>query len=128
MEIKAGDIFSIGYPFHKKKVSLVDQDGIYETDSWIPGVTLVPVNNEGDTEAVAHGMGLMELTVVATFKPGKYPERVFFTRSWVDPEGKRFGKGLLKIMVKSAFKRRLNGYYHEFKLEKPSEEGKDEGW
>lgn len=57
----------------------------------------------------------MALDVVATFKPGRFPERVFYTRRWVDPDGREFGKtGRLLIATAGQFRRLLKGYRHPF--------------
>lgn len=58
----------------------------------------------------------MVLTVIDHFKPGRFPARVFFTRRWVTPDGKEFGKGKLHIATIPAFKRRATAYMHEYEL------------
>ena len=62
-------------------------------------------------------MGSMVLTVVDVFKPGRYPARVFYTRQWIDPDGKVFGKSALRMTTVSAFLRRTRGYMHDFYLD-----------
>jgi hypothetical protein len=42
--------------------------------------------------------------------PRPYPPRAFYTRQWVSPEGKTFGKTALRITTLEAFKRRVQGY------------------
>lgn len=114
-KIKEGDVFVVEYPFIRVNISLMTEDGFYETESWKPGTNEEFVYPD-DSEAVADGIGKMILSVVDVHKPGKFPERVFFTRKWVDPDGKEFGKNLLKIMVTPAFKRRASGFMYEYRL------------
>lgn len=100
-------------------VSFLEEDGPYEFESWRPGTRGEAVYPD-DCEEVADGEGEMILTVIDVFKPGKYPERVFYTRKWKDPDGKIFGKNLLKITVVSAFKRRISGYFYDYRLVEPA--------
>ena len=58
--------------------------------------------------------GEMLLSVVSTHKPGKFPERIFYTRQWKDPEGKVFGKGALRVTTIGTFRRLLRGYRHKY--------------
>lgn len=118
--MKPGDVFRVKYPFLRCKVDVADSDpegqGFATIQSWKPGVEFHTDNygNEGPT--TCDGEGEMVLTVVDVLKPGKYPTRVFFTRRWVRPDGKEFGKGGLHISTVPAFKRRAAGYMHEYEL------------
>lgn len=115
-KLKDGDTFECKYPFVRDTYHVVDgdEDGINVSDAptWKPGVRHENIPPEGDTETHADGLGLCRLTVVATFKPGKYPERVFFTRSWVTPDGKPFGKNKLRITTIPVFRNYTRGYRH----------------
>lgn len=112
---KPGKVIEVSYPFSKETLSLLDGDGFADFETWRPGCI---VNNygDGDTEYCAEGMGKMVLTVVSTHKPGKYPERVFYTRQWIDPDGKTFGKGKLHNRSKAQFSKLCKGYRHSFYL------------
>jgi len=68
---------------------------------------------------VADGQGLMQLIVVGTFKPGRFPMRVFYTRSWTDPDGNTFGKGCLRITTLERFRRISRGFQHPYGIGKP---------
>jgi hypothetical protein len=123
---KAGDIFRVKYPFVRCEVDVPDPDpegfGMVTIKSWKPGVEFVPCGPIGDdSEGVCDGEGEMVLTVVDVHKPGRFPARVFFTRSWIDPEGKAFGKGGLHILIAQVFKRRVTGYAHEYRIRTPEE-------
>lgn len=59
----------------------------------------------------------MVLDVVATFKPGRFPERVFYTRRWIDPDGREFGKtNKLRATTTAHFRSLLKGYRHDFEV------------
>lgn len=107
MEIKAGNEYRVKFPFYRKKV-LGDTlwapgcaEQFLEPDSW---------------EKVADGEGELILTVVDVHKPASYPTRVFFTRSWVDPDGVAFSKNKLHIATLATFKRRATSYYYDYRL------------
>lgn len=110
-----GDEFEVRYPFVLEKVSLFDGEGFAEVDSWRPGTRGEMVGNE-DAEMVADGIGTQVLRVISIHKPGKYPERIFFTQSWRDPHGRSFGKTKLRMLPTSTFRSRLRGFAHEFRL------------
>lgn len=112
--MKPGDVFTVTYPFMRDSFSMPDFDGESFTEvvlpTWKPGCDYRPCAPD-DTEGFCHAEGKMELTVVEVFKPGKYPTRVFFTRQWIGPDGKKFGKANLRIMTLPAFKRRAAGWF-----------------
>lgn len=119
--MKAGDIFRVKFPFVRCEVDICDEDpesfgGFVTIKSWKPGVEFVPCGIGDDSEAVCDAEGEMVLTVVDVHKPGRFPSRVFYTRRWVNPDGKEFGKGALRITTLTAFKRRAAGYMHEYEL------------
>lgn len=82
---------------------------------WRPG-TRAEHCAPDDVESVADGLGLIVLTEVSRHKPGKYPERVFYVRQWIDPEGKQFGKTDLRMTTAQAFARLCKGYRHDFEM------------
>ena len=57
--------------------------------------------------------------VVAAFKPGRFPTRIFFTRSFTDPDGKTFGKGALRISTLDKFRRLTRGYLIPYGVGEP---------
>lgn len=119
--MKAGDIFMVTYPFVRCTYEEHDHDeygmSVTTVQSWKPGVEFLPLAPYGeDTEAVCDAEGRMVLTVVDVHKPGRFPARVFYTRSWVDPEGNTFGKGALRITTVPAFRRRSSAYMHEYRI------------
>ena len=116
MNIEDGQEYRVNYPFCLEVYTGPDMFGeIVFEESWRPGVRMEAISPE-DFEPVADGEGQMIITVVDVHKPGRYPERVFFTRKWKDPEGKIFGASKLHITTTPTFKRRIAGYYHEYRI------------
>lgn len=115
------------YPFVRCRVSVFDGvDGCTEIDSWKPGVEYREVRAgnayyEPEAEAFADGVGRMLLTEVSRHRPGRYPERVFYTRAWVNPDGVTFGKPALRIATAEKFRRLCKGYQHPYQLTKVEE-------
>jgi hypothetical protein len=113
--------FEFRYPFVRETYRAFDSDedgsGEIEVPTWKPGVRFENVPPEGDTRTHADALGLCRLTVVATFKPGRYPERVFFTRTWVTPDGKAFGKPKLRMTTVGAFRTACRGYRYWSELD-----------
>lgn len=112
---------TIPYPFVRCKATIFDGEGPAEIDSWKPGTEGRWEDDVGNSEMFADGMGTMTLTEVSRHKPGKYPERVFYTRKFTTPDGNTFGKGALRVTTAGAFKRLCAGFRHEFVLEEPVE-------
>jgi hypothetical protein len=116
MKYESGMTFEFPYPFVRDEYSAGDGEGGWATYvGWRPGIQQVPIWD--DVKLVAHGMGSQILTVVGTYKPGKFPERVFFTRNWRDPQGRVFGKDKLRILSAGAFTRQRSGYRHRYTVE-----------
>lgn len=105
------------YPFSRCKAEVFNGTRLIEVDSWRPGVEFEPCGPHGEeSEAIADGIGKMVLTEVSRHKPGKYPERVFYLRRYITPDGVEFGKPALRIAVASKFRRLCSGYAHEFEM------------
>lgn len=121
-KIQSGQTHTVtGYPFVRYVADLIIEDGYYRTEGWRPGCTAE--EDERDEHGypsnvfVADGTGSMVLEVVATFKPGRFPERVFYTRRWVDPDGREFGKpNKLRVTTAAHFRGLLKGYRHDFEV------------
>lgn len=110
-----GEIFEHAYPFVHSTYTEMDEDGCAEVPCWKPGVRFENTYH-GDTDSIADGTGKQIITVVDSFKPGRFPTRVFYTRRWVNPDGKEFGKGLLRIAAIQSFRTLVRGYRHEVTL------------
>lgn len=110
MDWKPGDIVRNIYPFVRTTYSHWDVDGVSEVASWRPGIEHVMTGPYGDADAFYDAFGEQVLEVIDVHKPGKYPIRVFYVCRWIDPDGKAFGKGKLRITTVPAFSRRASGF------------------
>lgn len=123
----APEVYEVRYPFVRDVYQQFDADnegfGCIEVPTWKPGVRNEDVYPD-DCIAVADGVGLMRLMVVSRHTPSeKYRERVFFTREWVDPDGRTFGKKALRMLGAQAFKRIASGFRVEYEMAKPKPAG-----
>ena len=114
-DIKPGYEHTFSYPFTRDEFTEMDEDGESKRKTWRPGIRQQNTGPE-TVGAFADSIGQQIVTVVAVFKPGKYPERVFFTRKWRDPSGKVFGKNNLHMTTRSNFIALTRGYRHEFEM------------
>ena len=109
-EIEAGKTFNVKCPFVRSIYSGRDIDGPFSVLSWKPGIEWEPVGPDSSIP-IAHGEGSGIYHIVDVHAlPRPYPARVFYKRSWVDPDGQAFGKGALRITTVGAFRRRINGF------------------
>lgn len=113
-----GEKFQVVYPFTYDPTPLgYDLDGApMDEGRWKPGV-LWRISGPEGSDAYAHGTGMQILTVVGVFKPGRYPTRVFYTQSWIDPDGRKFGKNACRVMPLEKFRRRIRGYSISYDVE-----------
>lgn len=107
--MEPGTEFKVPYPFILTTGYECDEEGPSYFPSWKPGTEEIPAGPEG-SEMVYHGVGSMVLTVVATFKPKGWPTRVFYTRKWIDPQGRTFGKNGLRITTLGYFNQMKRGF------------------
>lgn len=110
-----GDVFRAPYPFIRNTHQYLGDEGSFDQEVWRPGAEFES-DGSGDVNALADGVGEVIYTVVSIYTPPKFPTRVFYTRSWVDPNGNTFGKRGLQIAVMSKFKRLARGYLYAFGL------------
>lgn len=117
MTYETGQTFSVAHPFCRDTFS--DKDCDYtQSPTWRPGIRQGPWRNpDGGSELQeADAMGHQLIEIVGTYRPGKWPVRVFYTRQWRDPDGKVFGKPRCFIKSQAAFTRLLSGYRVYFDL------------
>ena len=115
---QTGEVFEVRHPFVRATTHIWNDDGMTEVPTWNPGIVFEDVGPE-DCGAFAHAEGKMILTVVDTFKPGRFPTRVFYTRSYVTPDGHAFGKSRLRIATVEKFRRLAKSFYHDYQVEDP---------
>lgn len=118
-QFKPGAVIEVGHPFMRDTFDGFDSDGPFRLACWRPGVyfeeRLVPPDGHY-TDCYADAVGKQILTIVSVHKPGRWPTRIFYTREWEDPDGKRFGKAKLFCRSAAAFRILTNGYRHLFDL------------
>lgn len=114
---KAGDVFTVEFPFLRDEYD----DGETCSQTWKPGGNVVE-NYIGRLYAQCHGKGHQELTVVSVHQPPGFPTRVFYTRKWIDPDGKKWGKNALRIKTADAFRRTATRYAYEMVIVTPEAE------
>ena len=116
-----GQVIEFDYPFVKTMVTMWDEAGPCDVRGWKPGVRHIYVSPYGDTDTIADGMGKQICEVVSLHKPGRFPERIFYTRRWRDPNGKEFGKGALRIATVGTFRTLIRGFRHEYRDAEPND-------
>lgn len=107
-DIVAGTTYSAWQAFKRTTYTDYDEEGGFEVPTWAPGWEYEAYGPE-DSRPVWQGQGAQLRTVIAVFKPGRYPERVFYTRQFRDPSGKIFGRDGLRITTAQAFRRWMAG-------------------
>lgn len=86
-----------------------------EIATWRPGVEHENTSQYSEI-TYADAMGEVVFTIIGVFKPGGYPERVFYLRNWIDPDGKRFGRNNLRMTTTQNFRNLIKGYRHDFEM------------
>ena len=117
MKYEIGSVHKIKHPFLCEVYSEFDGEGFTDAPSWRPGVRSIDNGSEYST-LEADGIGDQILTVVSVHRPGKYPERIFYTRKWRDPDGKMFGKDNLLVRSTAQFTVLVSGYIHRVSMPK----------
>jgi hypothetical protein len=111
---KTGEVIEVLFPFYHPRCMIGDG----YTEAWQAGCLMEEdAYDRGIIHQVAHGMGHQILTVVATFKPPAYPERVFFRISYRNPTGELFRKRDLKCFTVAGFTRLRKGWKTEYILD-----------
>lgn len=100
----------IAFPFVRVFASQIGPKYIYR---WKPGVA------QGESESpFYHGMGKMVITEIGRCSIEGFQSRVFYVRSWIDPDGASFGNlRNLRVIAVSGFTRLISGHrYRRCKL------------
>lgn len=119
MKIEPGSEYRASFPFYLRPKPKYTNPDYEELFPWIPGCLKEDVEQESHygslvrTYYLFDGRGEIVLRVVSTHKPGPgYQERVFYTRSWVAPDGSTFGSRKLRVCSIGAFRSLAGGYRH----------------
>lgn len=106
-------IHEIAFPFILEEYDGIKDGEEFKGESWRPGTRMCR-GDEWEVWSEADAMGKMVLEVVSMHKPGKYPERTFYLRSFIDPTGRKFGKQKMRVISSAGFKAMLRGYRHPY--------------
>lgn len=122
-DLTEGAVFTNPYPFVRDIGISIEADGTVDFVTWKPGLRAVgPTSQYDDGEELADAMGKQILTVVSIHRPGRFPPRVFFTRQWETPDGKRFGKDRCRVTTQQAFRRMAAGFRSDIEWRVATEE------
>lgn len=118
MTFHVGQKFEMEYPFVKDGVAPFDD--FHDWNPWRPGTINEERGGAPDDPnivAIAHGVGKKICTVVEFVRLHRpFPSRVFFTVSWVDPDGKAFGKNKLHCTTRECFLRRATQFAYPYEI------------
>ncbi len=120
MDITENAVIEVTYPFIRTTYDSYDElEGTHaKLPTWQAGVGGMDFNGYSGTFRAfgANAEGQMILTIVSIHKPGKYPERIFYTRQYRDPDGKIYGKTNLKIMATRSLKRYFKWFGEPYEI------------
>jgi hypothetical protein len=120
--IEIGDKFAVLYPFlHSSWTEYhSNADGYPEPyadrECWKPGIETVGIYPD-DSKEVCDDHGWMLSEIVGIYKPGRFQRRVFWTRHWMDPDGKVFG-GKVQVTTEEKFRRRNTRFWLPYELKR----------
>lgn len=104
------------HPFTKTYIHGWD-DGPTCFVGWRPGAWAQKADGPDSAVAAAHAMGTCRFDVLGEYKPGRFPTRVFFTQTYIAPDGTELrGRGL-RIKVKHHFVRQTQHIGFEFEID-----------
>jgi hypothetical protein len=128
MSIEPGAVITVPYPFvrdiYNEPVFDEDGCGTVERQTWRPGTRFENASRyighgeyDEAVDCFADAMGSQVLTVLSIHKPSpRHASRVFYTRKWIDPDWREFGKPTLRVKGVSAFTTLTHGYRHPFNM------------
>ena len=117
MTRRVGESIESPYPFVRQDYDEIDDLGHFiKAYFWRPGTK----PDEERQNYVADGIGAQILTIIGTYKPDGYQERIFYRRQWRDPDGKIFGKRNLLVRSAAQFTVLSQGYRYRVELQKPA--------
>lgn len=137
IDIKPGDFFRPEWPFRRDENAIKNNaearqsrksvpqppadcpwpDGpeIWQEWEWKPGATIEGGYHDGGTWSQCDAMGHAEFLVVQLCElPGRYQDRVFYKRTLIDPDGKRWGGKDLRVATLGRFQKWIGGWRPEY--------------
>lgn len=124
IDIEPGAVFTARYPFTRTEVELWDADGPSTVPAWRPGARAQVYTGPDSADPACHAEGLAEYRVISRHKPGRFPERVFYTRVFITPDGFRFNgpkSRALRWATAARFRRMISGHPFEYVVEPEAE-------
>ena len=116
-ELKAGNEYSMAFPFTKNVFSATAGNALFSAQdafyTWSAGCDL---HEECDgsgygisRDFTANGEGQVIYSILAiTELIGRYEDRVIFKRWLINPDGKKYNNGEVRILTRKAFKKDIN--------------------
>jgi hypothetical protein len=103
-----GQEFRVKAMFYIGDVGFMEGEDYIQKKDWIPGFVREALDNGGEYKWF-NGYGHVTYTVVSFHSlPRPYPDRVFYTRKFTNPDGVEFGKSKLLIRTAGRFKQLVN--------------------
>lgn len=115
-KFQAGQIITVEFPFLRTAYEhrdFIDGRWVNETRlGWRPGQTFES-DGYGDTYAWAHGMGHSVYKIIDIHKlPYPHKTRIFYIRTWIDPDGKPMGRKTVQILTPNALRDRIKKWQY----------------
>jgi hypothetical protein len=108
----AGESFTVECPFLRTAYEAAEFTDGRLVDKielgWRPGANFES-DGCGETWAYSHGIGQAVYKIIDIHKlPFPHKTRVFYIRTWIDPDGKPLGKKTVQILTPNALRERIN--------------------
>ncbi len=113
-KFEAGQVYSFDYPFVREELEPWDDKTVLGL--WRPGVQREQDECGHMAPPYADGIGRQVINIISVHKPGKYLPRVFYLRSWIDPDGKEFGSTIVKVRTAQSLGKIIRGYGYKYIL------------
>lgn len=112
-----GAEFRVTAPFVKVLYTVWDEAGSFEVEGWKPGTRFEQIDESYGPTRIADAEGFAVFRVVEAVRlPRPYGERIFFTRTWINPDGEPFGKGRLMVKPTHTFRRWATRWRHDYEI------------
>ena len=118
-ELKVGNEYSMAFPFTRNDYSATTGNFLFPAQDafhiWSAGCDLYEEVGEngygGIRDFTANGEGQVIYSVLAvTELIGRYQDRVIFKRWLIDPDGKKYNNGEVRILTRKAFNKDINSH------------------
>lgn len=111
MKITIGNEYKMIFPFYKTIINGLAGNGLFsatvDCSFWNPGCEMNEEDDGGPTPCRffnAHDEGLVIYKVLSVAEmPGKYQDRIIFKRWLIDPDGKKYNNGEVRMLTTKSF-------------------------